>query len=178
MGSAAVQKGGRDMDAGNKAGGVQLGKGAGQGGWAGSQGHGMPDQGIRPLWEAGDNAQHSRDLFLLCSQVTLHKDPVRNDFGFSVSDGLLEKGVYVHTVRPDGPAQRGGLQPFDRVLQVMLRQGHLRRGALLAPGRGETPTSTLAEWPRTAHLPSLSPASPSVNGNDTTSSIRLGPVLQ
>ncbi|XP_039693297.1 glutamate receptor-interacting protein 2 isoform X3 [Pteropus medius] len=51
-------------------------------------------------------------------KVTLHKDPKRNDFGFSVSDGLLEKGVYVHTVRPDGPAQRGGLQPFDRVLQV------------------------------------------------------------
>ncbi|XP_045146069.1 glutamate receptor-interacting protein 2 [Echinops telfairi] len=51
-------------------------------------------------------------------KVTLHKDPTRNDFGFSVSDGLLEKGVYVHTVRPDGPAQRGGLRPFDRVLQV------------------------------------------------------------
>ncbi|XP_021563793.1 glutamate receptor-interacting protein 2-like, partial [Carlito syrichta] len=51
-------------------------------------------------------------------KVTLQRDPVRNDFGFSVSDGLLEKGVYVHTVRPDGPAQRGGLRPFDRVLQV------------------------------------------------------------
>uniref|UniRef100_A0A8C6QW47 Glutamate receptor interacting protein 2 n=1 Tax=Nannospalax galili TaxID=1026970 RepID=A0A8C6QW47_NANGA len=51
-------------------------------------------------------------------RVTLHKDPVRNDFGFSVSDGLLEKGVYVHTVRVDGPAQRGGLRPFDRLLQV------------------------------------------------------------
>uniref|UniRef100_A0A8C2S896 PDZ domain-containing protein n=1 Tax=Capra hircus TaxID=9925 RepID=A0A8C2S896_CAPHI len=51
-------------------------------------------------------------------RVTLHKDPVRSDFGFSVSDGLLEKGVYVHSVRPDGPAQRGGLRPFDRVLQV------------------------------------------------------------
>uniref|UniRef100_G1SEU6 Glutamate receptor interacting protein 2 n=1 Tax=Oryctolagus cuniculus TaxID=9986 RepID=G1SEU6_RABIT len=51
-------------------------------------------------------------------KVTLHKDPVRDDFGFSVSDGLVEKGVYVHTVRPDGPAQRGGLRPFDRVLQV------------------------------------------------------------
>ncbi|XP_021493926.2 glutamate receptor-interacting protein 2 isoform X2 [Meriones unguiculatus] len=51
-------------------------------------------------------------------RVTLHRDPVRNDFGFSVSDGLLEKGVYVHTVRVDGPAQHGGLQPFDRLLQV------------------------------------------------------------
>ena len=60
-----------------------------------------------------------------CSQVTLHKDPVRSDFGFSVSDGLLEKGVYVHTVRPDGPAQRGGLRPFDRVLQVTPGWGYL-----------------------------------------------------
>lgn len=69
------------------------------------------------------------------SQVTLHKDPKRNDFGFSVSDGLLEKGVYVHTVRPDGPAQRGGLQPFDRVLQVMLEQ----EWPFLALGRGKSP---------------------------------------
>eukprot|EP00071_Canis_lupus_P024753 XP_013977167.1 glutamate receptor-interacting protein 2 isoform X4 [Canis lupus familiaris] len=70
------------------------------------------------------NKQKRRDLSACSPQkvpsllVTLHKDPLRNDFGFSVSDGLLEKGVYVHTVRPDGPAQRGGLRPFDRVLQV------------------------------------------------------------
>ncbi|XP_012513914.1 PREDICTED: glutamate receptor-interacting protein 2 [Propithecus coquereli] len=51
-------------------------------------------------------------------EVTLRKDPTRRDFGFSVSDGLLERGVYVHTLRPDGPAQRGGLRPFDRLLQV------------------------------------------------------------
>lgn len=67
---------------------------------------------------ARDRGQHSWDIFLL-PQVTLHKDPVRDDFGFSVSDGLLEKGVYVHTVRPDGPAHRGGLRPFDRILQVL-----------------------------------------------------------
>uniref|UniRef100_A0A8C8AZQ8 Glutamate receptor interacting protein 2 n=1 Tax=Otus sunia TaxID=257818 RepID=A0A8C8AZQ8_9STRI len=40
------------------------------------------------------------------------------DFGFSVSDGLLEKGVYVNMVRPDGPADQCGLKPYDRVLQV------------------------------------------------------------
>ncbi|EHA98687.1 Glutamate receptor-interacting protein 2 [Heterocephalus glaber] len=51
-------------------------------------------------------------------KVTLHRDSTRRDFGFSVSDGLLERGVYVHTVRPGGPAQHGGLRPFDRVLQV------------------------------------------------------------
>ncbi|KAM6214890.1 LOW QUALITY PROTEIN: glutamate receptor-interacting protein 2 [Rhynchocyon petersi] len=65
--------------------------------------------------------EEMQELLLLTSlesKVTLHKDPIQNDFGFSVSDGLLEKGVYVHTVRPDGPAQHGGLRPFDRVLQV------------------------------------------------------------
>ncbi|XP_010636208.1 glutamate receptor-interacting protein 2 isoform X2 [Fukomys damarensis] len=51
-------------------------------------------------------------------KVTLHRDSTRHDFGFSVSDGLLERGVYVHTVRPGGPAQHRGLRPFDRVLQV------------------------------------------------------------
>ncbi|EGV97717.1 Glutamate receptor-interacting protein 2 [Cricetulus griseus] len=67
-------------------------------------------------------------------RVTLHKDPVRNDFGFSVSDGLLEKGVYVHTVRTDGPAHHGGLKPFDRLLQVT--QG----APALAQGQGPIPT--------------------------------------
>uniref|UniRef100_A0A3B3TM61 Glutamate receptor interacting protein 2 n=1 Tax=Poecilia latipinna TaxID=48699 RepID=A0A3B3TM61_9TELE len=41
-----------------------------------------------------------------------------DDFGFSVSDGFLEKGVYVNMIRPDGPADRAGLKPFDRILQV------------------------------------------------------------
>lgn len=46
------------------------------------------------------------------------KDPEIDDFGFSVSDGFLEKGVYVNMIRPDGPADRAGLKPFDRILQV------------------------------------------------------------
>lgn len=52
-------------------------------------------------------------------QVTVIKDPENDDFGFSVSDGFLEKGVYVNMIRPDGPADRAGLQPYDRILQVM-----------------------------------------------------------
>uniref|UniRef100_A0A8C9G6L0 Glutamate receptor interacting protein 2 n=1 Tax=Pavo cristatus TaxID=9049 RepID=A0A8C9G6L0_PAVCR len=63
--------------------------------------------------------QHSNVCFLLLPlQMTLHKDPESEDFGFSVSDGLLEKGVYVNMVRPDGPADQCGLKPYDRVLQV------------------------------------------------------------
>ncbi|CAG6021587.1 unnamed protein product [Menidia menidia] len=51
-------------------------------------------------------------------KVSIRKDPVSHDFGFSVSDGLLEKGVYVNMIRPDGPADQAGLKPFDRILQV------------------------------------------------------------
>ncbi|XP_041702707.1 glutamate receptor-interacting protein 2 isoform X3 [Coregonus clupeaformis] len=51
-------------------------------------------------------------------KVTLRKDPDCGDFGFSVSDGLLEKGIYVNMIRPDGPANQAGLKPYDRILQV------------------------------------------------------------
>ncbi|XP_036067831.1 glutamate receptor-interacting protein 2 isoform X2 [Oryzias melastigma] len=51
-------------------------------------------------------------------KVTVIKDPESDDFGFSVSDGFLEKGVYVNMVRPEGPADRSGLRSFDRILQV------------------------------------------------------------
>uniref|UniRef100_A0A674K3N9 Glutamate receptor interacting protein 2 n=1 Tax=Terrapene triunguis TaxID=2587831 RepID=A0A674K3N9_9SAUR len=56
------------------------------------------------------------ELHKVC--MTLHKDPESEDFGFSVSDGLLEKGVYVNMIRPNGPADQCGLKPYDRVLQV------------------------------------------------------------
>uniref|UniRef100_A0A8D0D820 Glutamate receptor interacting protein 2a n=1 Tax=Sander lucioperca TaxID=283035 RepID=A0A8D0D820_SANLU len=58
------------------------------------------------------------DRWYLCLQVTVRKDLESHDFGFSVSDGLLEKGVYVNMIRPDGPADQAGLKPFDRILQV------------------------------------------------------------
>ncbi|XP_074082300.1 glutamate receptor-interacting protein 1 isoform X3 [Macrotis lagotis] len=51
-------------------------------------------------------------------KVTLYKDCDMEDFGFSVSDGLLEKGVYVKNIRPTGPGDLGGLKPYDRLLQV------------------------------------------------------------
>lgn len=54
-------------------------------------------------------------------QVTVVKDPEVDDFGFSLSDGFLEKGVYVNMIRADGPAERAGLRPFDRILQVRPR---------------------------------------------------------
>uniref|UniRef100_A0A8C9WPR6 Glutamate receptor interacting protein 2a n=1 Tax=Scleropages formosus TaxID=113540 RepID=A0A8C9WPR6_SCLFO len=51
-------------------------------------------------------------------KVTVTKDPETHDFGFSISDGYLESGIYVNMIRPEGPAHRAGLKPFDRILQV------------------------------------------------------------
>lgn len=55
----------------------------------------------------------------MTSQLTLEKTSDLDDFGFSVSDGLLDRGVYVSNTRPGGPAQQGGLLTFDRILQVL-----------------------------------------------------------
>ncbi|KAJ8687956.1 hypothetical protein QAD02_023751 [Eretmocerus hayati] len=49
--------------------------------------------------------------------VSLNKDPVYEDFGFSVSDGLYERGVYINRLRPGGPCD-GLLRPYDRILRV------------------------------------------------------------
>uniref|UniRef100_A0A4W6CZZ4 Glutamate receptor interacting protein 1 n=1 Tax=Lates calcarifer TaxID=8187 RepID=A0A4W6CZZ4_LATCA len=51
-------------------------------------------------------------------KLTLEKASDLEDFGFSVSDGLLDRGVYVNNIRPGGPAERGGLRAYDRILQI------------------------------------------------------------
>uniref|UniRef100_UPI003AAE0175 glutamate receptor-interacting protein 1-like n=1 Tax=Centroberyx gerrardi TaxID=166262 RepID=UPI003AAE0175 len=51
-------------------------------------------------------------------KLTLEKASDLEDFGFSVSDGLLDRGVFVNNIRPGGPAQRGGLRAYDRILQI------------------------------------------------------------
>lgn len=51
--------------------------------------------------------------------VTLYKDTVYDDYGFSVSDGLYERGVFINRIRTGGPADVVGLlKPFDRIMQV------------------------------------------------------------
>ena len=50
--------------------------------------------------------------------VELEKDGA-SDFGFSLSDGLFEPGVYVKAIRPGGPADdEKKLQQYDRILKV------------------------------------------------------------
>ncbi|OQR77056.1 glutamate receptor-interacting protein 1-like [Tropilaelaps mercedesae] len=58
-------------------------------------------------------------------RVTLFKDKIYDDFGFSISDGLFEKGIYVNRIRPKGPADMCGLlRPFDRILQINEHKSH------------------------------------------------------
>ncbi len=41
--------------------------------------------------------------------MTLFKDNVYEDFGFSLSDGLYEKGIFVNRIRKGGPADTSGV---------------------------------------------------------------------
>ncbi|CAG9126851.1 unnamed protein product [Plutella xylostella] len=51
--------------------------------------------------------------------VILYKDAIYDDYGFSLSDGLYERGVYINRIRKGGPADIVGLlKPYDRILQV------------------------------------------------------------
>jgi glutamate receptor-interacting protein len=61
----------------------------------------------------------SSDGQLQTIHVALYKDQVYDDYGFSVSDGLYERGVYINRVRSGGPADKTGqLRPYDRIIQV------------------------------------------------------------
>ncbi|KAJ3612567.1 hypothetical protein NHX12_020838 [Muraenolepis orangiensis] len=51
-------------------------------------------------------------------KVSLEKATDPEDFGFSVSDGLLERGVYINNIKQGGAAHRAGLQTYDRILQI------------------------------------------------------------
>lgn len=61
----------------------------------------------------------SSDGQLQTIHVALYKDQVYDDYGFSVSDGLYERGVYINRIRSGGPADKTGLlRPYDRIIQV------------------------------------------------------------
>lgn len=65
------------------------------------------------------SGSNNSDGQLKTIHVTLFKDQVYDDYGFSVSDGLYERGVYINRVRSGGPAdQVGVLKPYDRIIQA------------------------------------------------------------
>lgn len=53
-------------------------------------------------------------LFNFCFSIKVY-----DDYGFSVSDGLYERGVYINRIRTGGPADIVHvLKPYDRIVQV------------------------------------------------------------
>ncbi|KAF7646302.1 hypothetical protein LDENG_00189870 [Lucifuga dentata] len=101
-------------------------------------------------------------------KLSLEKASDLEDFGFSVSDGLLDRGVYVNNIRPGGPAEQGGLQAYDRILQI----NHVRTRdfdcCLVVP--------LIAESPKRLELViSRSPASSSLTANHTDSTASAQP---
>ena len=50
-------------------------------------------------------------------QTTLQRSDRDDGFGFSVSNGVYDSGVYVGAVKQQGPAA-DKLQPYDRILKV------------------------------------------------------------
>lgn len=65
------------------------------------------------------SSTYSASLPIEIHKVTLFKDQVYEDFGFSLSDGKYESGVFINSIRPGGPADISGLiKPLDRILQV------------------------------------------------------------
>lgn len=65
------------------------------------------------------SGSNNSDGQLKTIHVTLYKDQVYDDYGFSVSDGLYERGVYINRIRSSGPAdQVAVLKPYDRIIQV------------------------------------------------------------
>ncbi|EDV91840.1 glutamate receptor-interacting protein 1 [Drosophila grimshawi] len=68
---------------------------------------------------ASDAQQQQQQQQQRIFHVTLYKDKVYDDYGFSVSDGLYERGVFINRIRSGGPADMSGqLKPFDRIMQV------------------------------------------------------------
>uniref|UniRef100_A0A0B6Y5Z7 PDZ domain-containing protein n=1 Tax=Arion vulgaris TaxID=1028688 RepID=A0A0B6Y5Z7_9EUPU len=51
-------------------------------------------------------------------RVVLEKSWPAEDFGFSISDGLYDRGVYVSAVKNGSLAEKAGLRSLDRILQV------------------------------------------------------------
>ncbi|XP_014911227.1 glutamate receptor-interacting protein 1 isoform X10 [Poecilia latipinna] len=106
-------------------------------------------------------------------KLTLEKASDLEDFGFSVSDGLLDRGVYVNNIRPGGPAERGGLCAYDRILQI----NHVRTRdfdcCLVVPLIAESPNRL--ELVISRNPSSSSTAAPLANHNDGMANSRHSP---
>lgn len=69
-----------------------------------------------------NNKDHIQTVFtphpIQLQRVVLEKSFPAEDFGFSISDGLVNRGVYIKAVRSGSLAEKAGLKALDRILQV------------------------------------------------------------
>ncbi|XP_050413051.1 glutamate receptor-interacting protein 2 isoform X3 [Patella vulgata] len=67
-------------------------------------------------------SEHVQTIFtptpIQLHRITVVKSYATEDFGFGLSDGMYEKGVFISGVRPGSAASKAGLKAFDRILQV------------------------------------------------------------
>lgn len=78
-----------------------------------------PDSDYEPAYK-GRHRRYASNKFTQCIQqrVRLVKTDYNPDFGFSISDSANEPGIYIHKVKPGGPAEANGLKPYDRILKA------------------------------------------------------------
>lgn len=78
-----------------------------------------PDSDYEPAYK-GRHRRYASNKFTQCIQqrVRLVKTDYNPDFGFSISDSANEPGIYIHKVKPGGPAEANGLKPYDRILKI------------------------------------------------------------
>ena len=76
-------------------------------------------------------------------RAIVFRDIDTGSFGFSVSDGLNDKGVFIQSVKPDGPAARAGIHPYDKILQINNTRYVVFNGAL--PLRVPLPAGIIAD---------------------------------
>uniref|UniRef100_A0A8C6NT46 Glutamate receptor interacting protein 1 n=1 Tax=Nothobranchius furzeri TaxID=105023 RepID=A0A8C6NT46_NOTFU len=119
--------------------------------------------GILRELEVSDSFQERSNSKPQVHTLALEKASDLEDFGFSVSDGLLDRGVYVNDIRAGGPAERGGLRAYDRLLQI----NHVRTRdfdcCLVVPLIAESPNRLELVISRN---PSSSSSFPLTNHND------------
>ena len=78
-----------------------------------------PDSDYEPSHQ-GRYRKYPSNKFTHSTQhrVRLIKNDPSSDFGFSISDSAYEPGIYIHQLKPGGPAEANGLRPYDRILRA------------------------------------------------------------
>ena len=95
-----------------------------------SEPHGGKLSGLLPL-APHEHAKVTEKMRASQATAVLHtvrvcKEPGEMSYGFSIADGQYDCGVYVKTVKPGGPSDRGGLLQYDKIVKVCVVCTYIR----------------------------------------------------